>query len=36
MEGLNTQMDAAEFAKVNQEVIDFNRKLVADNKGCWF
>lgn len=33
MEGLNTQMDAAEFAKVNQEVIDFNRKLVADNNG---
>jgi flagellar basal-body rod modification protein FlgD len=33
MEGLNTQMNAADLARVNQEVDRFNKELAAENNG---
>ena len=33
MEGLNTQMNAADLARVNQEVNRFNKELAAENNG---
>jgi len=33
MEGLNTQMNAADLAKVNQEVDRYNKQLTAENNG---